>query len=554
MTPETRVVPSEMGVTLRFGADQRAFVRVRIRERALRERFLQRVRALAAAAGASGTAEDEDEEERDKEEQQEREAEEAARPPPAKRPAVLSRYARPQTRGARLVAMAKKALGKYVAPPPRPAVLPPAPTVVSISSRRTSVPQRDEEEEGERQRSAVAAPRAPPPPALPLQSLTRRSTAAEVRPLVRPREPPQLQQKPKVYEPQPQSQLQTKVNVPKPQPQPQPQPQQQQKEPSKPEENDEVLCGLRNLGNTCYLNAVLQALLALPPFVHALTALVPPAPAPATAGVLTAPSVATALADLVRARTAAPALVQSPARVKAAVGRVGAQFAGSAQQDAHELLVVLLDALNDELAPRVPAGTPTPVAATFRAELAVAVECTQCHAASRHAEHETCLSLSLPAAAPLPDVAACVAAFFRDEPLACTCAHCGCTAAVKHTRLHHAPRVLVLHLKRFVHQRADVFAKSSRPVAISPTLALARVLDPDAAHNSHSSSTAATYRLVAAVHHRGPCATRGHYTAYVRSRRTGTWALCDDHRVVRVDGHPSPSTDAYLLFYEALFP
>ena len=545
VTADTRVEQTAMGVALHFGADQQGFVRVRIREGELRERFLQRALALTTAKGGRAV-EMRREQEPQKEERRE---EEEARPPPAKKPAVLSRYARSQTRGAQMVAMAKKALGQHVyvprpAPPPPPPPVPLVPVIQPVSTPVTPIrdTRQEEEKKEEKKDNERATPKAAPPKVVfPLQSFTRPSTATVVKPFVRPRETPSPAQPPRQQQLTPRQQ--------------QAPPRQQQ---LTPRQQPGPRSGLRNLGNTCYLNAVLQALLSFPHFVRALVDLVPPAsfsaqpPAP-TPEAAAAAGVCAALADLVRERERAHGASLCPERVKTALGRYNAAFAGHQQQDAHELLVVLLDALDAGLRVRAGASAPTPVAATFRAELAVALECRACHAVSAHTEPEHCLSLDVtPVAAAdaasaastaVLDVAACAQAFFRDEPLAHTCAACGCTAAVKRTRLRRAPRVLALHLKRFVPQDAGrAFAKCTRAVAVPPALALDRVLETPGAR--------AAYRLAAAVHHEGPRAASGHYKALVRSSSGDAWDLCDDSQVTHAARYPSPSSTAYILFYE----
>ena len=94
----------------------------------------------------------------------------------------------------------------------------------------------------------------------------------------------------------------------------------------------------------------------------------------------------------------------------------------------------------------------------------------------------------------------------------------------------------------FVPQDAGrAFAKCTRAVAVPPALALDRVLETPGAR--------AAYRLAAAVHHEGPRAASGHYKALVRNG-SDAWDLCDDSQVTHAARYPSPSSTAYILFYE----
>jgi len=114
--------------------------------------------------------------------------------------------------------------------------------------------------------------------------------------------------------------------------------------------------GFKNLGNTCYMNATLAALLAIRPFVRDLTS-------PALSERLTRHlpdtlSVYRALLGLVHdlegGGTSAPRLL------KQAIAQRSKQFAGHEQQDAHEFLSDCLDLLHDELVRPCPEPRPRP--------------------------------------------------------------------------------------------------------------------------------------------------------------------------------------------------
>ncbi|PSC75195.1 UPF0187 chloroplastic [Micractinium conductrix] len=183
--------------------------------------------------------------------------------------------------------------------------------------------------------------------------------------------------------------------------------------------------GMMNLGNTCHLNAVLQVLLSLPSFV----------------------------ADLRHGRAALTPVSNykqvylTPASLKRALDAASSAFHGTLQQDAHELLCSLLDAVQGEVLAREVARlgrmrvaiseTADPGARNFGFAVQHELVCSTCGHTSQMVEQYTHLSLELPPA--------------QEEEVEKACEACG-GASVAHA-LRHAvkrlPRVLVLHLKRF---------------------------------------------------------------------------------------------------------
>jgi len=115
-------------------------------------------------------------------------------------------------------------------------------------------------------------------------------------------------------------------------------------------EEDAGLIGLRNLGNTCFLNSTLQALSCVPAFrryfcevaFSSMTALTERGSMPA------------ALTDCFLGLWASRARVSDPRSVLRCLSRANPLFAGYQQQDAHEALRFILNMAHDALAVQIP--------------------------------------------------------------------------------------------------------------------------------------------------------------------------------------------------------
>lgn len=103
------------------------------------------------------------------------------------------------------------------------------------------------------------------------------------------------------------------------------------------------------------------------------------------------------------------------------------------------------------------------------------------------------------------------------------------------------PRVLVVHLKRFVqNDRFGRTDKISRRVQFDEELDLSECL---------SRRAPCSYKLTGVVVHIGSSQHSGHYVAYARSAN-GVWSLFDDSSVRQVGIQEVLRSEAYMLFYQ----
>eukprot|EP00756_Hemistasia_phaeocysticola_P009931 Hpha_TRINITY_DN14971_c4_g4::TRINITY_DN14971_c4_g4_i1::g.143945::m.143945/K11855/USP36_42; ubiquitin carboxyl-terminal hydrolase 36/42 len=107
------------------------------------------------------------------------------------------------------------------------------------------------------------------------------------------------------------------------------------------------------------------------------------------------------------------------------------------------------------------------------------------------------------------------------------------------------PRVLVVHLKRFVqHDRYGWTNKISRRVQYDEELDLTECL---------SRRAPCTYKLFGVIVHIGSSQHSGHYVAYARGAN-GVWSLFDDCSVRQVGIQEVLHSEAYMLFYQRKGP
>ncbi|GAA6027425.1 hypothetical protein JCM8097_007855 [Rhodosporidiobolus ruineniae] len=332
----------------------------------------------------------------------------------------------------------------------------------------------------------------------------------------------------------------------------------------------EGLAGLENLGNTCYLNCVLQCLAATLPLAEFFLS-----------------------GDYENEVNMENRLGTGGELAKNTIARAASQFNNRDQHDAHELLLYLLDTLHEDLnlvlrpppvKPNSPAREaelerlPEVVAADqewakyrarndsvaidfFQGQLRNRMECMACMQTSTTFSPLQTLSLSIP---PLTrrresvSLLECLDDFLAEEILdgddAWNCPRCRRPRATsKRFSVARLPQFLVIHLKRF--SAFDSFShKVDTPITFPlNNLELGYLLPPMAFASPyrlnlpHEPDT--TSELYGACSHYGGDGD-GHYKAIVR--REDRWFEADDERVTEVDEDAVQATasSAYLLFYQ----
>ena len=363
---------------------------------------------------------------------------------------------------------------------------------------------------------------------------------------------------------------------------------------------------MTNLGNTCFVNAVLQILLKCPPV--ALFFLTDKhnrfecmAHAERRGGdALCNPCLACEMDLLFTQCFSGKQQPVSPHTFLHVLWATAESFAGYEQQDAHEFLTALLAAIDNGIKSSPPMarpamavqgydnkpivsgssssnsnnGTPAELARLFTGILRSDVTCLQCKRKSTKFDefHDVSIDLSRIVGGGGADdaddsyhssLAACLKAFTRSERLGfserCWCTNCNSLQdSAKQLSFHRLPPVLCFHLKRFRHSAQ----KSVPPTKIEAFIDFPLHSLDMGAHTSQNVCAATAggsdgsaeplperlYDLFGVAEHHGGM-SNGHYTAYVRSQ--AEWFLCDDTLVAPADESSVRNCKAYLLFYVA---
>uniref|UniRef100_A0A4W4DU94 Ubiquitin carboxyl-terminal hydrolase n=1 Tax=Electrophorus electricus TaxID=8005 RepID=A0A4W4DU94_ELEEL len=354
-----------------------------------------------------------------------------------------------------------------------------------------------------------------------------------------------------------------------------------------------ALCatGLRNLGNTCFMNAILQSLSNIPQFSCYFKDM----PAMALRSGKTAGrrmyhtrSQGDSSVSLVEElRKTLCSLWQgsqtafSPDALFYVIWKIMPSFRGYQQQDAHEFLRYLLDHLHRELqgsrngvpGPSLPPDTTiltsdgkccingivTVVTSVFGGVLQNEVNCLICGTESKKFDPFLDLSLDIPSwfrvkrakdqePGPACTLHDCLSSFTDLEELDETELYMchKCKKRQKSTKkfwIQKLPKVLCLHLKRF-HWTAFLRNKVDTYVEF-PLHGLdmrCYLLEPESILPE-----SCLYDLAAVVVHHGSGVGSGHYTAY--GLHEGQWYHFNDSTVTLVSDETVSKAKAYVLFY-----
>lgn len=301
--------------------------------------------------------------------------------------------------------------------------------------------------------------------------------------------------------------------------------------------------GLENLGNTCFLNSVLQCLTYTEPLVAYLQS-GKHQNSCRTAGfcALCAIQKHVSRALQLPGRSLAPKDLVSNLRC------ISRSFRNARQEDAHEYMVNLLESMHKCCLPvGVPSESPSAyekslVHKIFGGRLRSQVKCMQCSFCSDKFDPFLDLSLEIIKAESLNRALTHFTAkeYLDGGERQYQCQKCKHKVkALKQLTIHQAPHVLAIHLKRFgAHQPGQ---KIDKKVQFGPTLDLKPFVTGPYEGDLK-------YTLYGVLVHAGWSTHSGHYYCYVRTS-SGMWYSLDDHQVRQVSEKVVLEQKAYMLFY-----
>ncbi|KAF8393036.1 hypothetical protein HHK36_021277 [Tetracentron sinense] len=301
--------------------------------------------------------------------------------------------------------------------------------------------------------------------------------------------------------------------------------------------------GLENLGNTCFLNSVLQCLTYTEPFAAYLQS------GKHQSSCHTAGFCAMcAIQKHVSRALQSTGRILAPKDLVSNLRCISRTFRNARQEDAHEYMVNLLESMHKCCLPSgVPSESPSAyekslVHRIFGGRLRSQVKCMQCSYCSNTYDPFLDLSLEIVKADSLHKA---LTHFTANEQLdggerQYQCQRCKQKVkALKQLTVHKAPYVLSVHLKRFGSHVPG--QKIDKKVQFGPTLDLKPFV-------SGSNEGDLKYTLYGVLVHAGWSTHSGHYYCFVRTS-SGMWYSLDDNRVVQVSERTVLEQKAYMLFY-----
>ncbi|XP_036308136.1 ubiquitin carboxyl-terminal hydrolase 22 isoform X2 [Pipistrellus kuhlii] len=347
------------------------------------------------------------------------------------------------------------------------------------------------------------------------------------------------------------------------------------------------LRGLINLGNTCFMNCIVQALTHTPLLRDFFLSDRHRCEMPSPSSCLVCE-----MSSLFQEFYSGHRSPHIPYKLLHLVWTHARHLAGYEQQDAHEFLIAALDVLHrhckgDDNGKKAsnPNHCNCIIDQIFTGGLQSDVTCQVCHGVSTTIDPFWDISLDLPGSSspfwPLSPgsegsvvngeshasgtttLTDCLRRFTRPEHLGSSakikCSGChSYQESTKQLTMKKLPIVACFHLKRFEHSaklRRKITTYVSFPLELDMTPFMASSkesrMNGQYQQPADSLSNDNKYSLFAVVNHQGTLES-GHYTSFIRQHKD-QWFKCDDAIITKASIEDVLDSEGYLLFYHKQF-
>ncbi|KAG8059797.1 hypothetical protein GUJ93_ZPchr0002g26014 [Zizania palustris] len=307
-----------------------------------------------------------------------------------------------------------------------------------------------------------------------------------------------------------------------------------------------VGAGLGNMGNTCFLNSILQCVTHTVPLFLKLRSTDHCAPCSYDNDGFCS---FCALKEHIDESIQRSGSVLRPVRFRDNLRKLSSDFRPGQQEDAHEFLRCLLDNLHKCTIDRKSKDKPSSfdeesiVKQVFGGRLKSQLICCECGHCSETFEPFLDLSLEIDQVDNLVDA---LESFTKVEQIGdaqnkLTCEHCNAKVSKnKQLMLDRSPDVIAFHLKRFT--TIDNYVEKIDKHVMYPL-----ELDLKPFHSDPYNDNELKYDLYGIVEHSG-LPNYGHYVCSIRSSPS-TWHLMNDSHVDSISEVSALNQEGYILFY-----
>lgn len=285
------------------------------------------------------------------------------------------------------------------------------------------------------------------------------------------------------------------------------------------------LCGLKNLGNTCFMNSALQCLSNIPDLTQ--RAKVEYAHLPKEQS-----NILSMYSALIQLMWSGKYKVADPSDIKRLVGQSFLIFADFGQKDAHEFMNSLLNLMEKT-------SWKDYIHELFHVQTKSEVTCEECSYVDSADEFNNFLPLALSARTIEREISLVqlIKEFTMEESLngSYYCQHCDQYGRAKQKTIicSPLPRALIIQLKRFPFDGTETKINTFVRYELK---------------YKHLLSENDEYHLCAVSVHTGTLAY-GHYTTFAKNTITQQWYQFDDSRCNEVTARDVVTRNAYILIY-----